>query len=277
MWERFSMTLPDTNEEASRSALMLLAMVATADVQVVTSNVNVLISVGLGERGSNDFRLAHLTCAALLKMAPTKVSSESQALPMRFPPTHKWHEIFERTSKLLVDGLIRLEEDTYYSQFATTAVSLIYTLGEHPDAILGEVLKKMCAIAYSRSQELSGSGESGEIEIAPGILTRILVIAGQIAIKQLIHLDVHVYTELRRRARVREEKQEASSKKRRNLAMSASRRGGPRAASMANDTADEDEIVGAVADDDEAEYVRKVKNFLLIHFIFIQQHIFIFF
>ena len=268
MWERFSMTLPDTNEEASRSALMLLAMVATADVQVVTSNVNVLISVGLGERGSNDFRLAHLTCAALLKMAPTKVSSESQALPMRFPPTHKWHEIFERTSKLLVDGLTRLE-DTYYSQFATTAVSLIYTLGEHPDAILGEVLKKMCAIAYSRSQELSGSGESGEIEIAPGILTRILVIAGQIAIKQLIHLDVHVYTELRRRARVREEKQEASSKKRRNLAMSASRRGGPRAASMANDTADEDEIVGAVADDDEAEYVRKVKNFLLfILFLF---------
>lgn len=263
------MTLPETTEEASRSALMLLAMVATADVQVVTSNVNVLISVGLGERGGNDFRLAHLTCAALLKMAPTKVSSESQEIPMRFPPTHKWYEIFERTSKLLIDGLTRLE-DSYYCQFATTAVSLIYTLAEHPDAIMGEVLKKMCAIAYSRSQELSGNGETGEIEIAPGILTRILVISGQIAIKQLIHLDVHVYSELRRRARVREEKQEASSKKRRNLAMSASRRNGPRNASIANDvdTADEDEIVGAVADDDEAEYVRKVILFLAIWFVF---------
>ena len=267
MWERFSMTLPETTEEASRSALMLLAMVATADVQVVTSNVNVLISVGLGERGANDFRLAHLTCAALIKMAPTKVSSESQEIPMRFSPTHKWYEIFERTSKLLIDGLTRLE-DSYYCQFAPTAVSLIYTLAEHPDAIMGEVLKKMCAIAYSRSQELTGTGESGEIEIAPGILVRILVISGQIAIKQLIHLDVHVYSELRRRARVREEKQEASSKKRRNLAMSASRRAGPRA-SVANDvdTADEDEIVGAVADDDEAEYVRKVISFLKISFL----------
>lgn len=163
MWERFSMTLPETTEEESRSALMLLAMVSSAQVQVVTSNVNVLVSVGLGERGARDFRLAHLTCAVLLKMAPSKTAAAQQpqgqdgqcsAPPpvMRFPPSH---EIFERTTHLLVDGLTRIE-DVHYSQFAVSAVALTYALAEHPDTILGDVLKTMCKTVYKTSQDLPG-------------------------------------------------------------------------------------------------------------------------
>ena len=154
MWERFSMSLPDTTEDESRAALMLLAMVASAEVQVVSSNVNVLVSVGLGDRGLNDFRLAHLTCTALVKLAPDRASFDSQVVPLRFPPNH---EIFERTTKLLVEGLMRLD-DVHYSQFAVSAVSLIYLLAEHPDTITGDVLKKMCSIVYTLSQQdLSGT------------------------------------------------------------------------------------------------------------------------
>lgn len=256
------MALPDTSEEESRSALMLLTMVASAQVQVVTSNVNVLVSVGLGERGAKDFRLAHLTCAALIKMAPTKAPSDNQALPMRFPPIH---EIFQSTKQLLIEGLTCLE-DVHYSQFATTAVSLIYTLAEHPDSIMGDVLKEMCTLVYRAGREQSqsqssGGAENGEIEVATPVLTRIFVVAGQVAIRQLIHLDVHVYSELRRRARVREEKHEESSKLKRNLIQSASRRRASCVRPQVNadtESGDDDELVGAVADDDEAEYVRKV-------------------
>lgn len=256
MWEKFSMALPDTTEEESRSALLLLTMVATAEVQVVTSNVNVLVSVGLGERGTKDFRLAHLTCAALMKMAPTKASTDCKDEPIRFPPTH---EIFQSSKKLLVEGLTRLE-DPYYSQFATSAVSLIYTLAEYPDMIMGEVLKEMCDIVYKSSRDqIANIAENGELEVATTVLTRILVVAGQVALRQLIHLDVHVYSELRRRTRVREEKQEESSKQKRNLLQSASRRRlSTRPQAEQNDSGEEDELVGAVADDDEAEYVRKI-------------------
>lgn len=258
MWERFSMALPDTTEEESRSALMLLAMVASAQVRVVTSNVNVLVSVGLGERGAKDFRLAHLTCAALLKMAPTKTATDSQTLPMRLPPTH---EIFESVSKLLIEGLTRLE-DPHYSQFATTAVSLIYTLAEHPDSIMTDVMKEMCSFLY-KSNQGSIEGDNLESEVSVAVLTRIFVVAGQVAIRQLLHLDVHVYSELRRRARVREERHEVSSKLKRNLIQSASRRRASCARSLQpdNDAGDDDELVGAVADDDEAEYVKKVNYF----------------
>ena len=76
MWERFSMAVPETSEEESRAALFLLSMAASAEVQIVSSNVNVLVSVGLGDRGLADFRLAHLTCTALLKLAPTRVQAD---------------------------------------------------------------------------------------------------------------------------------------------------------------------------------------------------------
>lgn len=79
-------------------------------VQVVSSNVNVLVSVGLGERGLNDFRLAHLACTALLKLAPQRSSTDDRVPPMRFPPTH---DMFQRTVQLLVDGLMRLEDVHY--------------------------------------------------------------------------------------------------------------------------------------------------------------------
>ena len=125
------------------------ASVVLFQVQIVSSNVNVLVSVGLGERGAKDYRLAHLTCAALLKMAPSKMHppTDPQAVALRFPPTH---EMFERCIRLLTDGLTNVE-DVYYSQFATSAVSLIYILAEHPDTILTNILKDMCAIVYKSS------------------------------------------------------------------------------------------------------------------------------
>ena len=248
------MALPGTSEDESRSALMLLTMVASAQVKVVSSNVNVLVSVGLGERGAKDFRLAHLTCVALPKMAPSKASPGSQAAPKRFPPAH---EIFQRTKDLLIQGLTHLE-DVHYSQFATTAVSLIYTLAEHPDSIMGDVLKEMFTLVYRAGREQSQSAtENGEFEVATPGLARILVVVGEVAARQLIHLDVNVYSEIRRRVRVREEKKEEDNVLKRSLIQSASRR---RTSGVQPhvDTDELDELVGAVADDDEAEYIRQV-------------------
>ena len=107
------------------------------------------MSVGLGERGAKDFRLAHLACSALLKMAPSKMNpaADPQAVALRFPPTH---DMFERCIRLLTEGLTNVD-DIYYCQFAASAVSLIYILAEHPDTILSNVLKDMCSIVYKSS------------------------------------------------------------------------------------------------------------------------------
>ena len=104
--------------------------------------------------------------------------------------------------------------------------------------------------------------ETGELEIASPVLTRMLVIIGQIAVRQYVHLEVHVYSELRRRARIREERDNDKKKKNKNSARNARNSATSKRQSMARpsaeDGADDDELEGAVADDDELELVRQV-------------------
>jgi condensin complex subunit 1 len=86
------------------------------------------------------------------------------------------------------------------------------------------------------------------------VLTRMLVIAGQVAVRQLVHLDTHVYGELRRRSRIREE-QENSSKQKKEAQGRANQRQSTRSS---EDVGDDDDLVGAVADDEELELVKKI-------------------
>jgi len=102
------------------------------------------------------------------------------------------------------------------------------------------------------------AGENGELEVDSVVLTRILVIAGQAAVKQLVHLDVHVYSELRRRARIRQQNEESTKNKRNVTHSSASHARASNARPDAEEVTEDDELIGAVADDEEAELVRKV-------------------
>lgn len=68
MWEMFSMKLPNTKPDESRSALMLLSMAAQAESNIITDNLDVLIKIGLGERAEADLLLARDTCRAFLNI-----------------------------------------------------------------------------------------------------------------------------------------------------------------------------------------------------------------
>lgn len=58
----------DTNPLDSRAALMLITMIAQAESNIITENLEVLIKVGLGLRAETDLLLARDTCRALLKI-----------------------------------------------------------------------------------------------------------------------------------------------------------------------------------------------------------------
>ncbi|KAL1482786.1 hypothetical protein MTO96_050290, partial [Rhipicephalus appendiculatus] len=53
LWERYTMEQPGTSREDSLAATQLLSMVASADSNMVTKNLQLLVSVGLGERGES--------------------------------------------------------------------------------------------------------------------------------------------------------------------------------------------------------------------------------
>ena len=103
LWERFALKLPNTTRSESHCALVLLGMAAGAEVDIVRSNIDVLVKEGLGARAEKDLILAKDTCAVLLKLAGTekKKVGEKATEPFRLPQDH---DIFQRLETLLVWG-----------------------------------------------------------------------------------------------------------------------------------------------------------------------------
>lgn len=61
------MKYPSTSPIDSRAALMIITMVAQAEPNVVTGNLDVLVKIGFGPR-AKDLLLARDTCRILLKI-----------------------------------------------------------------------------------------------------------------------------------------------------------------------------------------------------------------
>lgn len=62
------MKYPDTSPIDSRTALMIITMIAQAKSNIVSDNLDVLIKIGLGPRAKDDLLLARDTCRMLLKI-----------------------------------------------------------------------------------------------------------------------------------------------------------------------------------------------------------------
>ncbi|XP_042208169.1 condensin complex subunit 1-like [Homarus americanus] len=263
LWERFTKTLPDTTDDDAQSALVLLAMCANSEVSIITSNINVLLNSGLGERGERDFLLVKETCTALLKLAVTKPKTDSRTATCRLESDH---EIFERLSKILVSGLTILL-DRQYSPMAVEAVSTIYSLAEHPDIICGKIIQEMSRVMLELSSEETESesvttSQTNTFQVPVGVLSRFFVVVGHVALQQLIHLDTFVFSELKRRNFLRDEMETERKNKRkrknRRRSQATSATEASKGGSQDGDIDEEMGLTGAVADDMEAEYVRSI-------------------
>ncbi|KOX78117.1 Condensin complex subunit 1 [Melipona quadrifasciata] len=205
LWEIFSMKLSDIDSLDSRSALMLITMIAQAQSGIIISNLEVLIKVGLGSRAKSDLLLARDTCRALLSIKHTNDDIEKG--PVRYPNDH---EMFKEILLLLIENFANVEEDGYIS-FATDAISAIYHLANQPDHLMKQLLLQV----YIRGKF---NNDSSEHTVPSFLLSKLLYLIGHIAIKQMVHLDTSVYKELKRRDAIRKlKKDKESNRKSRNL------------------------------------------------------------
>lgn len=256
LWERFTKTLPDTTDEEAHTALIILAMCANAEQSIILSNFDVLTASGLGEQGEQDFALVKETCHALLRVAVVKPKTDAPTAPNRLD---RDHEIFKRLSKILIQGLTNLK-DRQYSPMALKAVSVIYALAEHPDLICEEVIQEMYQILENPSQDEGSPPDNtsdNNFSVPAGVLTRFCVVLGHVAVCQLVHLDIYVFSELKRRNNLKEE-MEVEKKRKKTRKSKKSSASDVSKGSQETDLDEEMGLVGAVADDTEAEYIRYV-------------------
>lgn len=237
LWEIFAGQGPDTSRDSQRSAALVLSMAAAADHQLVKRNLNLLIQRGLGGvalGGPADLILARHTCVALQKLgAATGKKDAKNGPPFRLPTNHP---LFERLSTILTEHFATASS-SLWCPLAEQATSTIYLLSEQPDLTCGRLLKSLTRAVFEQERErkesmevdckpvllpahggcgfalasparlldsLSSSTTGAAAPPSPSspspfLLSRLLHMVGQVAQCQLVHLEVAIASELKRR------------------------------------------------------------------------------
>ncbi|KAG8130240.1 hypothetical protein E2320_016803 [Naja naja] len=258
LWEQFTEKLQCSKLER-HAAIMLLGMMAQGKPEIVGSNLDLLISVGLDERVQEDYHLAQEVCNAISKIAKSQKSDLGKnPTPFRLP---KSHLLFKRLHEVITVGFTH--SSAHWIPFTERAVALIYLLAEGPEEICAQILQSCSQQALEKLQEFSAAAEaefgssSNEATddsnmIDTILLTHLVSLAGDVALQQLVHLELSISNELRRRRVLGEErdtKEQAAS----TVKVQNSKRTG-------NDTTMEEDLglVGASAEDTEMELIHTI-------------------
>ncbi|XP_046890752.1 condensin complex subunit 1 [Hypomesus transpacificus] len=252
LWERFT-----GKREASglhrRAAVLLLGMAARAEKEVVLSNLDTLCSVALGEKVTEDFLLARDTVITISSI--TDHVRQSKGAPFRLPQDH---QLFSCLTQAVAEGVVMT--DPHWQSFMEQAVRLLYFLSESPDQLCSRLLQRSARLLLDQIAEggetnkdvgqLQGGSQDSQEDQGEQVscvsLAQLLSLSGSVAFWQVSHLERSVSAELRRRRGEREEREEKGSSSKTKQA--------------ANESAVEEELglMGASAEDTEAELIRKI-------------------
>eukprot|EP00731_Ephydatia_muelleri_P015359 Em0008g1079a len=284
LWDLFKRTAHQNKPQDATNALLVLSMVS--DRVSVHSHLEALIQRGLDMHGSPDLVLAKHVCTTLRKFLSVKKKkgSPSEGLgvekPLRLPPDH---QLFHQLVTLMVVHVTN-PQVMQWCPFAEQAVSTVYCLAEHPDKICAALLKALVGRVLgtrqpseaemgdplaASTQDLSLKAESSAPRVNPLFLSRLLHAVGHVAEQQMIHLEVNISTELKRRKMAEEEEEENGRRRKEENAQGSKtpKTAGPKRrpasakkkdTSSDQSTAEEMGLSGAAAEDVETEMMKRV-------------------
>ncbi|XP_055250180.1 condensin complex subunit 1 isoform X1 [Moschus berezovskii] len=244
LWERAAKKAPCSPLERC-SSVMLLGMMARGKPEIVGSNLDTLVNIGLDEKLPPDYRLAQQVCHAITNISDRRKqpSMGERHAPFRLPQEHR---LFERLREMVTKGSVH--PDPLWVPFKEAAVTLIYQLAEGPEVICTQILQDCAKQALEKLEEKSEYQEAPqETPMLPTfLLMNLLSLAGDVALQQLVHLEQAVSGELCRRRVLREEQEH--------------RRKEPKEKNSNSESTLEEEmgLGGATADDTEAELIRGI-------------------
>ncbi|KAG0208089.1 Condensin complex subunit [Mortierella sp. GBA30] len=208
LWQVYSHHKDIPNPQR-RGAIIILGMLAKAKSDIVAQKIETILKIGLGKHGKADLALARYSCIALQRIAGEKkkqkgvIGQDTVRLPMDHPIFVKLRNLIDFPTMFAV---------------AEQALNTIYLLGEHPDALCGEIIKSRSKTIFSL-QESTDLTEQMMVDNAmstPDVdstmtmnaenaftidswqLSQLLFIVGHVAIKHIVHMEV-IEEEFKRR------------------------------------------------------------------------------
>ncbi|GLB42214.1 putative regulatory subunit of the condensin complex, a complex required for conversion of interphase chromatin into mitotic-like condense chromosomes [Lyophyllum shimeji] len=239
LWQVYS-TNKQLPKPQRRGAIIILGMLALAKRSVLTDRVDTMLKVGLGPFGKADLTLARYTCVALQRLngSAKKVKGslidKTLRLEMENPIFRKLQAAIEMPCR---------SKDWF--GLAEQAINTIYALGEHPDVLCNDIIKKLTLRAFNKDRKPKVDTQSQPTEKDPNSmdedhpgdttrgsddttpapeaaqeghgkddlgdafeLSQLLFVVGHVAIKQIVFLEL-VEREWKRQ---KDEKQAAEKK-----------------------------------------------------------------
>ncbi|KAF9269363.1 hypothetical protein L218DRAFT_1072228 [Marasmius fiardii PR-910] len=251
-------------KQQRRGAIIIIGMMALAKRSVLADRVETMLKVGLGALGKADLTLARYTCVALqrlngsAKKVKGSLHDKTLRLPMDNPVFRKLQEVIERPCR-----------SKEWFGVAEQAINTIYALGEHPDRLCNDIVKKLTVRAFTPRSRTSGGqtqpntdpdamdqdqpGDVSQTLDQPPSqddslrdafeLSQLLFVVGHVAIKHIAFLEL-VERELKRQ---KDEKQAAEK----------AARGG---AQNANKDGEELDQVAGNAEDEIGDRVQEIRE-----------------
>ncbi|GAA5919099.1 hypothetical protein JCM6882_005122, partial [Rhodosporidiobolus microsporus] len=237
LWQVYS-TSKDIPRFQRRGAIIVLGMFAQTRPEVVADHVETLLKIGLGTLGRTDLVLAKYTCIALGRVGGSvkKVKGSLTDVQVRLPMDSP---VFAR----LAEAIQAPSSSKEWFSMAEQAVNTVYTLGDQPDALCSDILRKMTTRVFGPKaapaaatpveaeqdqpdgEDVEMAAESVEGEEAPPAaaappasqdpmgnafdLSQLIFVAGHCSVKQLVHLEL-VERDLKRR-KAEDDKAKAAS------------------------------------------------------------------
>ncbi|CAB4424236.1 unnamed protein product [Rhizophagus irregularis] len=215
LWSIYS--TGEISKEQRRGAIIVLNMLAKAKMEIVQEKIDLLLKVGLGQFGKTDLVLAKYTCIALQRLSgnKTKVKGALSDNSIRLPMSH---QIFQRLKQIIEFQTTSQE----WFRVTEQAINAIYLLGEHPDILCGDIIKRKATLVfdlkipdnenYMEIDEESLLTSQEPFLANPLHLSQLIFIVGHVAIKQIVHLEVIEAEWKRRKAEAESKDKEKSAK-----------------------------------------------------------------
>uniref|UniRef100_A0A182JZF4 Condensin complex subunit 1 n=1 Tax=Anopheles christyi TaxID=43041 RepID=A0A182JZF4_9DIPT len=248
LFEIFTMKLENVSPEESRQALQLLVMVSAAKPSVVTANQPLLETIGFEERGRKDPRIFVATLELLMNSIP--LATNSSKYYKRFDHSAQTvQHVIDLYTKLFFCSLVDNFDD-----IGTKVFDFIYKMVKTPDLLsqsiviaLYERLQKLAEsntgdasseeIRFSQASHISGSTQDQNTGVSSQNMTqppdhlllavpnflaaRFVFTVGYVAMREMIYLDIDVYSNMKYR---QELKEELKNQKKKNAALAGTKK-----------------------------------------------------
>ncbi|KAJ8082013.1 condensin complex non-SMC subunit Cnd1 [Marasmius tenuissimus] len=131
-------------KEQRRGAIIVLGMMALAKRSVLTDRVDAMLKVGLGALGKADLTLARYTCVALQRLngSAKKTKGSLHDKTVRLPMDHA---VFRK----LQEAIERPCRSKDWFGLAEQAINTIYALGQHPDMLCNDIIRKLSVRVFT--------------------------------------------------------------------------------------------------------------------------------